>query len=54
MDGVRDAPGVVMVALPRVLCNVERAQGEGRAQEGPKRARPRGIIEARVLHLASL
>jgi hypothetical protein len=43
-----------MVASLTTLCNTEREQSEGCAKEGPTQSAARGIIEAGVLHLASL
>jgi len=42
-----------MVAPPEIPCNASRAESEGRAKKGSKSA-AKGIIEAGVLHLASL
>jgi hypothetical protein len=44
-----------MVASPTIPRNAERAQSGGRAEgKEAKKARPRGIIEAGIIHLASL
>jgi hypothetical protein len=47
-------PGIVMVAPPTTQRNASGAQCEGRAREGHPKSAAKGIVEAGVLHLASL
>ena len=44
--GVRDPPGVVILALPEIPRNAEREQSEGPRQEGVLKGAAKGIIEA--------
>ena len=47
-------PRVVMITLPEIPRNAERAQSEGRAKEGCPKSAAEDIIEAWILHLALL
>src|SRR5215218_6118615 len=51
---VHAPPGIGMVAPPTTQRNASGAQCEGRAREGHPKSAAKGIVDAGVLHLASL